>query len=67
MEHSAGKAPFPLLDLGVGSGFPHGFTGDDNGWWAGLKNWDKTLTTCTLLGQMLGQRTKADEIWIQHQ
>jgi hypothetical protein len=31
MEHSAGKAPFPLLDLGVGSGFPHGFTGDDNG------------------------------------
>jgi hypothetical protein len=25
------------------------------------------LTTRTPLGQMLGQKTKADEIWIQHQ
>jgi hypothetical protein len=46
----SGKAPFPLFDRGWGPASTQ-TVGDDNGWWGGLKNRDKTLTRRTPLGK----------------
>jgi hypothetical protein len=47
VTHTRVKPPSRCSTRGE-SGFPHGYTGDDNGPGAGLKNWDKTLISCTL-------------------